>query len=92
MGLIKKIHMWRKGRIVWNEKMSEHMGIRIIEGPQVKLEEKAGRQMYDEEEIYRSLTENEILEKLAESRTHAEHGLYRDADEVLADVRAKYGL
>ncbi|MBO5609966.1 MAG: hypothetical protein J5929_06345 [Eubacterium sp.] len=43
-------------------------------------------------EIYRPLTENEILEKLAVSRTHAEQGLYRDADDVLADVRAKYGL
>ncbi len=40
-------------------------------------------------EIYRPLTETEILEKLAESRTHAEQGLYRDADDVLADVRAK---
>lgn len=43
-------------------------------------------------DIYRPLTENEILEKLAVSRTHAEQGLYRDADDVLADVRAKYGL
>lgn len=43
-------------------------------------------------EIYRPLTENEILEKLTVSRTHAEQGLNRDADDVLADVRTKYGL
>ena len=43
-------------------------------------------------DIYRPLSENEILEKLAVSRSHAEQGLYRDADDVLADVRAKYGL
>lgn len=43
-------------------------------------------------DVYRPLTEDEILEKLAVSRTHAEQGLYRDADDVLADVRAKYGL
>lgn len=41
---------------------------------------------------YKPLTENEMLDKLAVSRAHAEQGLYRDADEVLADVRAKYGL
>lgn len=43
-------------------------------------------------DIYRPLTESEILEKLAISRTHAEQGLYRDADDVLADVRSKYGI
>ena len=43
-------------------------------------------------DIYRPLTENELLEKLAISRTHADQGLYRDADDVLADVRAKYGI
>ncbi len=43
-------------------------------------------------EIYRPLTENELLEKLSVSRAHADQGLYRDADDVLADVRAKYGI
>lgn len=41
---------------------------------------------------YKPLTEDEMLEKLAASRAHAEQGFYRDADDVVADVRAKYGL
>ena len=41
---------------------------------------------------YKPLTEAEILEKLAVSRVHAEQGFYRDADDVVADMRAKYGL
>ena len=44
------------------------------------------------DDIYRPLTENEILDKLAASRTHAEQGIYMDADDVLSDVRAKYGI
>jgi len=41
---------------------------------------------------YKSLTEEELLSKLATSRLHAENGLYRDADDVISDVRAKYGI
>ena len=41
---------------------------------------------------YKPLTEDEMLEKLAASRAHAEQGLYRDADDVVADMRNKYGL
>ena len=36
--------------------------------------------------------EEEILQKLETSRLHANQGLYRDADEVIADLRVKYGL
>ena len=38
------------------------------------------------------LSEDEILEKLARSRTHAAQGRSRDAEAVISDKRAKYGL
>ena len=41
---------------------------------------------------YVALSENELLEKLEHSRKHATQGMYRDADEVVCDMRAKYGL
>lgn len=41
---------------------------------------------------YGALTEHELLEKLDKSREHAAQGMYRDADEVSRDMRAKYGL
>ena len=41
---------------------------------------------------YIELSEDEILNKLEISRKHAEQGKYRDADDVVADMRAKYGL
>ncbi|MBQ8147965.1 MAG: type II toxin-antitoxin system RelB/DinJ family antitoxin [Lachnospiraceae bacterium] len=41
---------------------------------------------------YEALTELELLEKLEKSREHAEQGLFRDADGVSRDMRAKYGL
>lgn len=41
---------------------------------------------------YTPLTEEELLAKLEGSRSHAEQGKYRDADNVLSDMRSKYGL
>lgn len=41
---------------------------------------------------YEALTEHELLEKLEKSRTHAAQGMYKDADEVIRDMREKYGL
>ena len=41
---------------------------------------------------YGALTENEMLDKLEKSRAHAAQGMYRDADDVVTDMRAKYGL
>ncbi len=41
---------------------------------------------------YVTLTEDEFLDKLEVSRRHAEQGLVRDADEVISDMRDKYGL
>lgn len=41
---------------------------------------------------YKALTESELLEKLEKSREHAEQGVFRDADEVSQDIRAKHGL
>ena len=41
---------------------------------------------------YVALTEDEFMTKLETSRKHAEQGLVRDADEVISDMRNKYGL
>ena len=41
---------------------------------------------------YEALGENELLEKLAKSRKHAEQGKVRDAEDVVCDMRVKYGL
>lgn len=41
---------------------------------------------------YTAMTEDEILRKLERSREHAGQGMYRDADEVVGDMRGKYGL
>ncbi|MBR0132280.1 MAG: type II toxin-antitoxin system RelB/DinJ family antitoxin [Lachnospiraceae bacterium] len=41
---------------------------------------------------YQPLTEEDMLSRLATARMHAEEGRYREADAVLSDVRAKYGL
>lgn len=39
-----------------------------------------------------AMPELELLEKLEKSREHAAQGMFRDADEVSCDLRAKYGL
>ena len=41
---------------------------------------------------YTSLSEDEILQQLDVSRSHASEGMYRDADDVIIDMREKYGL
>ena len=41
---------------------------------------------------YMKLTEEQLLQKLELSRQHAEQGKYRDADDVISDMRGKYGL
>lgn len=41
---------------------------------------------------YGALAEHEILEKLEKSRAHAAQGMYKDVDEVVHDMREKYGL
>ena len=41
---------------------------------------------------YADMTEDEILRKLERSREQAKQGMYRDADEVLTDMREKYHL
>lgn len=42
--------------------------------------------------LYNLLAEEELLTKLEMSRSHAAQGKYRDADNVLLDMRSKYGL
>ncbi len=44
------------------------------------------------ENPYIALSEEEILRKLGQSRLHASQGKYRDADEVISDMRTKYGI
>ena len=41
---------------------------------------------------YVTLTEDEILKKLEVSRVHADEGHVRDADDIVRDMRNKYGL
>ncbi|MBO7452940.1 MAG: type II toxin-antitoxin system RelB/DinJ family antitoxin [Clostridiales bacterium] len=41
---------------------------------------------------YALLTAEEILRKLEDSRKQAEKGEYKDADEVVSDLRSKYGI
>lgn len=41
---------------------------------------------------YEGLTEAELLVKLEQSRKDAAQGMVRDADDVIADLRARYGL
>ena len=41
---------------------------------------------------YRYLTEEELLSKLEVSRKHASEGSYKAADNMVAEMREKYGL
>ena len=41
---------------------------------------------------YVTLTEDEVLKKLEASRQHAAEGMVRDADDVISDMRQKYGI
>ncbi len=41
---------------------------------------------------YAAISEDEILQMLERSRTHASQGKVQDADEVISDMRARYGL
>ena len=41
---------------------------------------------------YTAVSEEEILQKLEKSRLHASQGEYRDADEVISEMRTKYGI
>jgi len=38
------------------------------------------------------LTEEQFLKKLDQSKEHADQGLIRDVDEVIFDMRNKYGI
>lgn len=44
------------------------------------------------ENPYLPLSEEQLLQKLELSRKHAEQGQYRNADDAISDMRAKYGL
>lgn len=46
----------------------------------------------NDSELEMRLAEDEILRKLEQSREQAKQGVYRDADEVIADMREKYHL
>lgn len=41
---------------------------------------------------YIALSEDEVLQKLEASRKHAEEGLVKNADDVISDMRQKYGI
>ena len=44
------------------------------------------------ENPYKALSEVEMLEKLVKAREHASQGMYKDASDVIHDMRTKYGL
>ncbi len=44
------------------------------------------------ENPYTAMSEKEILRKLEKSRLHASQEKYRNADEVISDMRTKYGI
>ena len=39
-----------------------------------------------------AMSEEELLQKLEVSRKHADEGKFRDADDVISDMREKYGI
>ena len=41
---------------------------------------------------YIAMSEDELLQKLELSRNHAKQGKLKDADDVISDMRAKYGI
>lgn len=41
---------------------------------------------------YIAMSEDELLKKLELSRNHANQGKFRDADDVISDMRTKYGI
>ena len=41
---------------------------------------------------YTSMTEEEMLQRLEQSREYSKRGNYRNADDVISDIRGKYGL
>ena len=41
---------------------------------------------------YAALSEDEFLQKLETSREYANQGLVRDVDDVISEMRTKYGL
>ena len=41
---------------------------------------------------FTAMIEGEIMQKLERSRAHAGQGMVRDADEVISDMRTKYGI
>ena len=41
---------------------------------------------------YKEMSEEEFMSKLAKSREQAKQGKYREANEVVSELRTKYGL
>ncbi len=41
---------------------------------------------------YAAMSEEELMGKLEKSREHAKQGKYRDAEDVITDMKEKYGL
>ena len=50
------------------------------------------RRIADGDSTYQPMSEEKLLEKLRISREHAKQGKFKDADEVVSDMRKKYGL
>lgn len=50
------------------------------------------RRIATEQNPYTPMTEEEMLAKLENSRDHVNQGKCRNADDVVSDMRTKYGL
>ena len=68
------------------------MGIIIIKHYITEVEKQ--NRFYEKtvQNLYTSMTEEEMLQRLEQSRESSKKGNYRNADDVISDMRGKYGL
>ena len=70
------------------------MGIIIIKHyiTEVEKQNKFYEKKRTVQNLYTSMTEEEMLQRLEQSRESSKKGNYRNADDVISDMRGKYGL
>ena len=69
------------------------MGIIIIKHYITEVEKQ--NKFYEKRTVhnpYTSMKEEEMLQRLEQSRESSKKGNYRNADDVISDMRGKYGL
>ena len=65
---------------------------RRIERLEKMLEELIGLEDVQEETVFSPMTEEDMYAKLEKSREHVRAGKYKEAGNMVAEMRAKYGL